>query len=98
MSNITKYGEFREGLVLCTKDGRKIGNAIILGIELVTETNDEYCKGSVNIKIETDFGNVLTVRPKYIIDNFYIVPGYIQSIDAWRCSKIRNSARFLYGD
>ena len=54
------------GTVLLTKDGRRIGNAIILDRELDVFTN------KYTYTIKTDFGNVLKVSKLAIKSMFYI--------------------------
>jgi hypothetical protein len=92
---VSKYGDFRIGLVLYTKDGRRFGNAIVTGIKLVTDTTNVKLKGTAQITIESDFGNVVRINSSVIGYYFYIVPESIQDISEWRKSKIRNSARYL---
>lgn len=63
------------GKLLCTKDGRKIGNAIIIGYEAPYN------------RIKTDFGNIATMTDNEIEEFFYTereeFPNHPDSVSDW---------------
>jgi len=68
-------------ITLFTRDGRKIGNAIIYG-----GGPSEYCDDYLYF-IETDFGNRLKLNLKEVEDWFHW--GHIHDIDEWRNNRIK---------
>jgi hypothetical protein len=90
-SSINRYGDLRKGLVVFTRDGRKFGNAIIIDINLIVESDDPNLAGTALITLESDFGNIYSLYSGAIDNFFFIVPQRVQDISIWRKSKIRNS-------
>jgi len=74
------------GTVLLTKDGRKVGNAIVLRME--TSYGLTY-----NV-VKTDFGNIIKLKDSEIRELFYIdVPRVSEhSLSSW----MEDRARLLY--
>ena len=68
------------GVVLKTRDGRKIGNAIIIKSE-VSKNFD-----GLEIDIETDFGNVTTLTTKELASMFH-EPTHKTLVEWWRKGK-----------
>lgn len=62
--------KIQRGTLLYTRDGRKIGNAIVLQVE------DD------GIKIKTSFGNVRTLTEGELVASFHISTE-VHSIDLW---------------
>lgn len=66
-------GKISEGAQLCTKDGRKTGNAVVFDIEMFPDNTLRAC-------VITDYANVMVLSeaeiqelfhpPKYIMDVF----------------------------
>lgn len=61
------------GRVLFTKDGRKIGNAIVLNIEQVED--------APIVTIETDFGNIVKLTEDEVVKDFH--EGHITIVNDW---------------
>ena len=66
------------GTVLHTRDGRKIGNAIVTGLE----AHDELDKVA---HIETDYGNTAILTIPELNKLFYT--GETQSLEEWQAKK-----------
>ena len=74
------------GTILQTKDGRKIGNAIIISVEEIKiryRTKDERI--TTLYRMETDFGNTFKMIRAEIDELFYI--GLKTDIDRWRTDR-----------
>lgn len=62
--------KLEQGTILYTKDGRKIGNAVIIQIE----NSPAIPELGILATIMTDFGNVATLTTREIEGVFYIGP------------------------
>ena len=71
------------GTVLCTKDGRKFSNAIVL-----FSRNNANIEEYATYTIMTDFGNKVSLSRQEIDNLFYIVD-YCQTVETWKLSRIK---------
>ena len=71
------------GTVLATRDGRRIGNAVIIGIRKFPINDKET--GRI-YRLKTDFGNVLDLYAYEIYENFYFPTHFLyqkQTVKRW---------------
>lgn len=66
-------GTLEEGLQLCTKDGRRVGNAVIIKKYTTTfHTGTPMETSFVTYEILTDTGNLAVVNEEEIVGYFYL--------------------------
>lgn len=75
--------DYSVGAILCTKDGRKIGNAIVAG------SGSDKTLGTIYF-VETDFGNVVGLTMSEMQKLFY-TPEHIQDYSEWKGAKIEKN-------
>ena len=74
--------DFVEGTVLCTRDGRKTGNGVIMDIEKLLD-------GRVYVYlVVTDAGNVLRASPQELTELFHH--------PVWVCNPVQSPAWHAY--
>lgn len=67
-----KRGRLRSGLILYTKDGRKIGNAKIVSSKFYKFSKVKAIVSFIGYRIKTDFGNTTILTMEEMQTLFYL--------------------------